>query len=191
MEALREPLHKPFTFCDNYRTAGVSHVHYTSKSRRSRLNFNKYPSIFETYVFYYSPQYAAQLAAVFGCAALISHIIIVSRGRKFRDFGWKVLVGFICANGQSTSTSASSFSLFLSVIFEMLTTLLSGALFFGIRHYSHLPNHHASIHPQISQPDRHLPTWHQSRFCFCPFSNFLGYRYRARHCTVNGWRTGC
>lgn len=47
---------------------------------------------------YRTAGYAAQLAAVFGCAALISHIIIVSRGRKFRDFGWKVLVGFICAN---------------------------------------------------------------------------------------------
>lgn len=45
-------------------------------------------------------QYAAQLAAVFGCAALISHIIIVSRGRHFRNHGWKVLSGFILANGK-------------------------------------------------------------------------------------------
>jgi len=56
--------HKPFNFCDSYRTAG----------------------------------YAAQLAAVFGCAALISHIIIVARGRHFRNHGWKVLAAFIAAN---------------------------------------------------------------------------------------------
>jgi len=63
-DAERAGWHKPFSFCDHWRTAG----------------------------------YAAQLAAVFGCAALISHIIIVSRGRHFRNHGWKVLSGFILAN---------------------------------------------------------------------------------------------
>ncbi|CAD6587905.1 MAG: hypothetical protein CYPHOPRED_004169 [Cyphobasidiales sp. Tagirdzhanova-0007] len=48
--------------------------------------------------YYRTSGYAAQLAAVFGCAALISHIIIVARGRRFRNHGWKVLLGFILAN---------------------------------------------------------------------------------------------
>jgi len=47
---------------------------------------------------YRTAGYSAQLAAVFGCTALISHVIIVSRGRHFRNHGWKVLIGFILAN---------------------------------------------------------------------------------------------